>query len=668
MLQNKRATTNWADGAKNKSGQGKKPAKTYDYKGKKGTISELIALTGGSLTYKKVHSRLQSGHTIEEALSPTKLKYHRPSKEYTYKCHRGTLEDLIALTGNKLTPNQVKLRMDRGFTLEEALKQKVPRKRHVRKPYTYNGFTGSLKQIHELSGTTVKYGTFIVRVRTGYTIEESLNPKLGCNQNKGNQNKGNRSKSKQNNGKKYTFKGVTGTLKELWEFSGTPLAYSTIINRLQKGYTLEEAFYKNLKGDNGEIFNTYTYKGYTDGITGIIKHFSLNITYSTVYSRLRVGMSVDEAFNDKPLRGKQYSYNGVTGTLRAIVKISGTKIPYDTVKYRIHTGYTLEDALTTPLYSNRVDDTTTKEFQYKGYSGNLKTIITQTGGSINYETAIDRLRRGWTIEDVMNPKFQGGGHITQVYSYKGYRGSITDILKTFDLQITYNTVWNRMRKGYTLEEALDTSKGKTQKSYKECKKYLYEGYELSLVDIHKLSGTSIKYSTFVYRVSQGYTLEEALTSKPKRGRREVKKFTYLGYEGSLSDIVKLYGKDVTVKIVRNRLAQGFTLEEALTKEKGYKRTVKQYEYKGYRGSLKDIMKATNCSLSYSLVSRRLREGYTLEDALKPTKRYEYKGYKGSIEYIIKQSGLEISPTTVRRRIKEGYTLEEALKTGTYSNK
>ena len=663
MLQNQRATTNWADEAKNKSGRGEKPAKVYDYKGKKGTISELIALTGGSLTYKKVHSRLQSGYTIEEALSPTKLKYHRPPKEYTYKGHRGTLEDLIALTGNKLTPNQVKDRMNRGFTLEEALKQKVPRKRHVKKPYTYNGFTGSLKQIHELSGTTVKYGTFLVRVRNGYTIEESLTPKLG-----GNKNKGNRSKSNQNNGKKYTLNGVTGTIKDLWESSGTSLAYSTIINRLNKGYTLEEAFNKNLKGADGESFNTYTYKGYTGGITSIIKHFGLNMNYATVYSRLRSGMSVDKAFNDTLTKNKGYHYKGKIRTLREIVKISGTKIPYDTVKYRLHTGNTLKDALTKPLHSKRVDDTTTKEFHYKGYSGNLKTIITQTGESINYETAIDRLRRGWTIEDVINPKFQGGGHITQVYSYKGYRGSITDILKTFDLKITYNTVWNRMRNGYTLEEALDTSKGKTQKSYKECKKYLYKGHELSLVDIHKLSGTSIKYSTFVYRVSQGYTLEEALTSKPKRGRREVKKFTYLGYEGSLSDIVKLYGKGVTVKIVRNRLAQGFTLEEALTIEKGYKRTVKQYEYKGYKGSLKDIMKATNCSLSYSLVSRRLREGYTLEDALKPTRRYEYKGYKGSIEYIIKQLGLEISPTTVRKRIKEGYTLEEALKTGTISNK
>lgn len=663
MLEKNISTDKWLEGAKDNSGRGKKPAKVYDYKGKKGTISELIALTGSSLTYKKVHSRLQSGHTIEEALSPTKLRYHRPSKEYTYKGRRGTLQDLIAFTGNKLTLNQVKGRMDRGFTLEEALEQKVPRKRHVRKPYTYNGFTGSLKQIHELSGTTVKYGTFIVRVRNGYTIEESLIPKLGSDKNKGKQ-----SKSKQNNGKKYTLNGVTGTIKDLWESSGTSLAYSTIINRLNKGYTLEEAFYRNIKGSNGEPFNTYTYKGYTGDITSIIKHFGLKMNYATVYNRLKSGMSVDKAFNDTLTKNKGYHYKGKIRTLREIVKISGTKIPYDTVKYRLHTGDTLKDALTKPLHSKRVDDTTTKEFHYKGYSGNLKTIITQTGESVNYETAIDRLRRGWTIEDVMNPKFQGGGHITQVYSYKGYRGSIKDIIKTFDIQITYNTVWNRMRKGYTLEEALDTPKEKVQKRYKPCKKYLYKGCERSLVDIHKMSGTSIKYGTFVYRVSQGYTIEDALTSNPKRGRKEVKKFTYLGYEGTLSDIVNLYGGGLTVKIVRDRLAQGFTLVDALTKKKGYKRTVKQYEYKGYTGSLTDIIKATNCSLSYSLVNKRLRQGYTLEDALKPMGKYVYKGYIGSIESIIKQASLPLSPTTVRRRIKKGYTLEEAFKTEKYAKK
>lgn len=86
--------------------------------------------------------------------------------------------------------------------------------------------------------------------------------------------------------KSYTYKGVTGSLKEICKKFN--VNYSTVCNRRSKGMSLEEAIETPFKNKN-----IYSYKDITGSLLEICKKF--NVNYWVVYNRLSKGMSLEEA-------------------------------------------------------------------------------------------------------------------------------------------------------------------------------------------------------------------------------------------------------------------------------------------------------------------------------------------------------------------------------------
>lgn len=88
----------------------------------------------------------------------------------------------------------------------------------------------------------------------------------------------------------------------------------------------------------------------------------------------------------------------------------------------------------------------------------------------------------------------------------------------------------------------------------------------------------------------------------------------------------------------------------------------EVEYKGVKyPNLKEFCYENG--LSYGMIRYRLHQGWSLEDAISKPKQerntvlYDGKFYK-SITELAKDIG--ISPTTIRSRLKSGYSLEESI--------
>lgn len=102
-----------------------------------------------------------------------------------------------------------------------------------------------------------------------------------------------------------TYKGETMTLTQ-WA-NKLNMNKGTLTKRLNSGWSIEEAFTKQLKG-------TYTFNGKTQSLEEWA--VELNIKHSILYQRIYdKGLTIEEAFT-KPPRPKVYTYNGKTLSLK----------------------------------------------------------------------------------------------------------------------------------------------------------------------------------------------------------------------------------------------------------------------------------------------------------------------------------------------------------------
>ena len=134
-----------------------------------------------------------------------------------------------------------------------------------------------------------------------------------------------------------------------------------------------------------------------------------------------------------------------------------------------------------------------KLFLYKNKKRTLKEISDMVG--INYVTLRVRIYKyKLSLEQALNlPKYNN----YKVYTHNGDRISVKDISKNTD--VPYTTILYRLSKGMSLEDAIINTK----------KFFIYEGKELSLKDISKK--INIPYSTLRHRIyKQGMSLEDAI--------------------------------------------------------------------------------------------------------------------------------------------------------------
>lgn len=223
---------------------------------------------------------------------------------------------------------------------------------------------------------------------------------------------------------------------------------------------------------------------------------------------------------------------------------------------------------------------------------------------------------------------------------------------------TYNS---RIAHKWTLEEALTGNKEKVGGTPKPCTDHVGNKFpSIAAMCEHWGADSYICRS----RINSGWSIEKALTT-PDNLRACV---DHLGNEfHSKAAMCKHYNIDRTT--YNGRIANGWSVEEALTGNREGKCGPKPYtDHKGNEfPSIAEMCRAWD--VGYDTYTRRVRNGYTLEEALtgkregkcgsKPCTDHEGNEYP-SVNAMCKAWTVDYSVFKCRRR--RGWTLEKALTT------
>lgn len=224
-----------------------------------------------------------------------------------------------------------------------------------------------------------------------------------------------------------------------------------------------------------------------------------------------------------------------------------------------------------------------------------------------------------------------------------HKGQVFNSVKEMTEAYGINTATyhSRIRRGWTVELALTTPMksnnkleirdniGKTYKSTKD------------MCEAH-----SIKVTTYMGRLKNGMSIEQALATPVKKGI-EVQDHLGNTYE-SIKDMCVAYSVDL--KTYRCRLKSGWSLEQALTtpsrkKSEINKRKIQRYSQDHLGNKYRTV---TEMCLAYGIkldsYSWRVQHGWTLEEALEigiiPNTKVSrlYTGIDGKSYFLVKSKG------------------------------
>ena len=148
-------------------------------------------------------------------------------------------------------------------------------------------------------------------------------------------------------------------------------------------------------------------------------------------------------------------------------------------------------------------------------------------------------------------------------------------------------------------------------------------------------------------------------SKKKKGS---KKYAAFGEEKSLIQWAEDPRCDVTIQLLRKRVAKGVALETAMTAER-LRKSSQMYTAFGETKSIAEWVADARCSAaSPGALLRRMRLGATLEEAISTDfpVRYEAFGERKTLFQWSKDARCTVNYYTVLKRLERGMTLETAL--------
>ena len=200
-----------------------------------------------------------------------------------------------------------------------------------------------------------------------------------------------------------TLEGKTfDSIKEACEYYN--ISYSTISNRLNRGWTIEEAFgltnKENKHGKKPITIQDNVFKSLAEAC----RYY--NLSYNIVSNRLNRGWTIEEAFelvyrnnncNTVIVKGKTFN------SVKEACDYYG--LNYGTVNGRIHKGWSIEKAFDKPTNIKRKNNKNSKSkpITVDGkYFECIKDAAEYYG--LNYGTLKWKLRTGCSIEDAFNLK------------------------------------------------------------------------------------------------------------------------------------------------------------------------------------------------------------------------------------------------------------------------
>lgn len=607
------------------------------------------------------NARINAGKTLEEAL----LGVDEDS-ETTVVDHLGNkyknVSQMCKAYGVRL--DLYCQRKKRGWSLEEIL---TGRKKS--EPVTdHKGIT--YPDVEEMC---LEYGvqkpTYLHRISKGWTVEEALT-------------------GLKKDSVVYDHLGnIYLTQKEMCESYGIKLG--TFRARMKSGFTLEAALTTDLgesRKSNGKAVSDHFGNTYPS-IKAMCDAYAVKT--STYQCRVRNGYTTEEALtgvrktvtpppaqkaapHQKPKTEKQKKSahkpkNSVVdhlgneyGSILEMCQAYGIRV--DTFKYRLKHGSTLEQALT------RTPSMVTTNIPCQDHLGNQYNSQTEMARAygLTKEQFIARKRMGWEVERILTTPINGGGNGKNFE----FNGATYTSKKDFCEKngLNYDVFIHRTNSEMTIEEAFAAGTGTRPRVAKGAVDHKGNQYP-TIKEMCEFYGVSV--ATYKYRLAQGWTLEAALTDplNPGAARKEVEDHKGTKY-ASVAEMCKAYGLRIaTYKYRRDR---GWNVEQALTtplnsgsiipsKEK----EPLHYDHKGNGYSSKaEMCKAYGISLY--MFKKRQADGMSLQETLElpVTKevRFTYKDHVG-VEYeSLKEMCLAwgVSVHTYQKRISKGYTLERAL--------
>lgn len=254
-------------------------------------------------------------------------------------------------------------------------------------------------------------------------------------------------------------------------------------------------------------------------------------------------------------------YNSISEMCRAY------GIKYNAFSNRIRSGYDLESALTKEVGKKRNSVGKTVVYRGKEYPS-LQSLCNKHKVSCN--TVRKRLELGWTMKDAITiPVSQKPRYGSKGREVKDHLGNeyvtLKDMLNTYGMSVYLYR--SRVNKGWSLEQCLTTPKYtrdiKPQKRSKPSRFTVkdHEGAQFSSKS-QMCREWGISYRTFCGRVRKGWSVKEALTT-PVRSFDNVDT-DHLGVKyASTSEMCRHYG--IRVDLFSSRVKHGWSVEDALTK-------------------------------------------------------------------------------------------------------
>ena len=314
-----------------------------------------------------------------------------------------------------------------------------------------------------------------------------------------------------------------------------------------------------------------------------------------------------------------------------------------TFRARIKSGMTLEDALTT-----KVGMRCKKCKDHLGQE--FDTIIEMCKyWGIRCKTFKNRMGKGWTLDRALTEADLGAKKRNRCKDHLGNEfDNAKEMCKYWG--IGYNTFIYRMSNRWTLDRALTEAVGNT------CVDHIGNNFK-SIEDMCKHWGVNV--STFYSRIKSGATIEEVLTLDKKSFSKTCIDHTGRAFE-SIVDMCRYWG--VNRATFDGRIRAGATIEEALTGNIDGVSGVE--DHLGNRfNNLEEMCKHYN--ISKETFNSRIHYGWTLEKALtEPIKTHanactDHLGNTfSSVSEMVKHYGISSATYLSRRRL--GWSLEDAL--------
>lgn len=294
-----------------------------------------------------------------------------------------------------------------------------------------------------------------------------------------------------------------------------------------------------------------------------------NIGRTTFLMRIRNGMSLEDALNNKKYRGGSCADHLGNQFENIKSMCEHWNIPYYLYISRRNSGYSIEDALRQPSYKIEIKEC-------NDHLGNRYNSIGEMCKywGISRQTFINRLEHGKSLEQALTEKVRY--RKTKIcYDHLGNKfNSSIEMCRYWN--INYKTFRSRINAGVNLDDAL-TIGYRHNKEKERVSDHLGNEFNY-LSEMCKYWNTST--STFKYRIRLGLSLEEALTSKKVINGKIHKCIDHLGNEfETIKDMCDNWG--ISVVTYHNRMNKGLSIEDTLTiKRLPHKNSIKCEDHLG----------------------------------------------------------------------------------------